>query len=129
MAADAVGFGGLDDDIAAQVGDLAPVVSFAAVGVLERLVERDLGAGDGRDEPLLGLRVAAVMVFGRGEDDAIAGALALNRLGQCHRGVIGLGRGAEADPGAAHGGAMEIHPAAAADDGRARLLVETRDVG
>src|SRR5207244_11506305 len=32
------------------------------------------------------------------------------------------GGGAEADPGAAQRGAVEVHAAAAADDGRARLL-------
>ena len=43
VAADAVRVGRLDDDVAAQVGDLAAVVALAQVVVFERLVERELG--------------------------------------------------------------------------------------
>ena len=39
VAADAVGVGRLDDDVAAQVGDLAAVVALAEVVELERAVE------------------------------------------------------------------------------------------
>ena len=39
-----------------------------------------------------------------------------------------LGGGAELDPGAAQRRAVEVHAAAAADDGRARLLVHALDI-
>jgi hypothetical protein len=51
-----VGLGGLDDDIAAQVGDIGSVVAVAFVIELERRIERDLRAGDRLDDALLGLR-------------------------------------------------------------------------
>ena len=45
-----------------------------------------------------------------------------------NRGVACLGRGAELDPGAAQRRAVEVHRPAAADDGRARLLVHAGEI-
>src|SRR5205085_3532896 len=68
-----------------------------------------------------------VLPRGRGQDDAVADPPAVHRLGERDRGVTGFRRGAELDPGAAQGGAVEVHVAAAADDRGARLRVQARD--
>src|SRR5262249_3473618 len=46
------------------------------------------------------------------------------RLGEGDGAIALLGRGAEPDPGAAQRRAVEVHAAAAANDGRARLPVQ-----
>ena len=56
VAAHAGGIGRLDDDVAAQVGDLAAIVAVAEMRELQRLVERELRAVDGLDDALLGER-------------------------------------------------------------------------
>src|SRR5262249_36455101 len=126
------GVGGLDDHVPAQVRDLAAVIAAAEVVLLQRLVENQPGAVDSLDEAFLGqwrLGPAGVLVTaGRRDDDAVADLPPLHRFVQCHRGVTGLGRGAELDPGAAERGAVEVHAASAADDGRARILVHALDV-
>ena len=55
VAADAGRVGRLDDDVAAQVGDLAAVVAVAEVLELEGPVERQAVAVDGLDDALLGV--------------------------------------------------------------------------
>src|SRR5262249_10102751 len=126
VAAFALRVSRLDDDVAAQVGDVGAVVAAAEVGVLQRAVERQLVAGAGLAGARLGVRVGADagaegllgldLRGGGGEDDAVADAPAGDRLGQRHGRVSLAGRGAELDPGAAEGGPVEVHPAAAADD-------------
>ncbi len=97
--------------------------------VVERLVERDGPVRECPDRPFLRLPVAVIVrIVRRRDDDAIADAPAGDRLGQRHGVVALLGRGSELDPGAAQGHAVKVHPAAAADDGRARLLVHALDV-
>src|SRR5262249_28519939 len=53
------------------------------------------------------------------DDEPVPGLPAGDRLGQCHDRVALAGGPAELDPGAAQRGAVEVHAAAAADDGRA----------
>ena len=64
-----------------------------------------------------------------GDDDAVADLPAGDRLGQGDRRLSPVfARRAELDPGAAQRCAVEVHAAAAADDGRARFLVHAVDV-
>src|SRR5262249_48616981 len=138
VAALAVGIGGLHYDVAAEVRHLAPIVAGAEVLVLQPLVQRDRLALDRLDAAFLGLRVVAgagaerlLHLFRRGlrgPNAQIPAAPARPLLGQRELRVAGLCRLAEFDPGAAEGSAVEVHSAAAADDGRARLLVQTRHV-
>ena len=101
---------------------------------VQRLVERELRAVDRGDQPLLGLRAASselgwkvffvlVLPRGGGEDDAVADAPAADGFDERDRRVARGGGRAELDPGAGQRRAVEIHAAAAADDGRARFLV------
>src|SRR5262249_19666131 len=64
----------------------------------------------------------------RRQDDAVADAPTGNGLGQGDVGGAGLRRGVEFEPGAAQRGAVKVHAAAAADDGRTRFLVHAVDV-
>ena len=131
VAAHALRVGRLDDDVAAQVGDLAAVVAVAEVLVLQRLVERELRSPSmAWIDALLGvtgvLRWRLDVAASCGDDDAVAGLPAGDRLGERDRAVARLRGGAELDPGAAQRRAVEVHAAAAADDRRARLLVQAR---
>ena len=133
-----VRLGRFDDDVAAQVGDFAAIGVLAEVVELERAIEGEFGAVDGFDEAFLGLAVVAdaglerllhlVLAGGRGEDDAVADAPAGDRLLERHLRLTSFDRGAELEPGAAHGGAVELHAAAAADDGGAGFLVHAFEV-
>src|SRR5262249_13135363 len=60
---------------------------------------------------------------GARDDDLVADFPAADALGQRERSFALLGGGAELNPGTTHGCAMEIHAAAAADDGGAGFLV------
>src|SRR5262249_37575842 len=62
------------------------------------------------------------------DDDAVPHAPTGDRLGQGDGVVPFLGGGAELDPGAAQGGAVEVHAPPAANDGRAGLLGQAVDV-
>src|SRR5262249_7128835 len=133
MAALAGRVGGLNDDIAAEIGDLAAVVTLGDMVELQRLVEDDLRAVDLADEALLGLRAVAgavaeglldlVLPRRGGEEDAIAGLPAADGLGQRDFGIADLRRRTELDPGAAQGGAVQVEAPTATDDGGAGLLV------
>ena len=59
VTADAVGVRRLDDDVAAEQGDLAAVKSSGGVGVFERRVEFQPSAFDAPNRPLLGLVLLA----------------------------------------------------------------------
>src|SRR5690606_38822539 len=115
VAAVALRVGRLDDDVPAQVGDLAAEIAAAAVVVFKRLVQRDGQAVKCGDRPLFRERfVLGVLVnAGGGEDDLVPHAPAGDGLGEGD----GLGADggvlAELDPGAAQGGAVQIEPAAA----------------
>src|SRR5262249_14730897 len=62
-------------------------------------------------------------------DDPVAGPPAGDRLGQGDLPVAGPGGVVELDPGTGQGSAVEVHAAAAADDGRAGLFVHPLDIG
>ncbi len=130
MAAHAAGVGRLDHDIAAQVGHLA--AELRAVGrvlEIERRIQCQRGVTEGADDPFLGLLAAGVVGIQRpGHDDPVARLPAGHGLGERDGGVALLRGGAELDPGAAQPGAVEIHPAAAANDGGARLLVHAFEI-
>ncbi len=66
---------------------------------------------------------AVVVRLGRGDDDPVAHSPSGDGLGQDHCGVGLPGSPPELDPGPAHGCAMDLHAAATADDGGARLAI------
>ena len=68
-------------------------------------------------------RVVAVTMTRSPTCQPVTGSASVTSVSPALRG------GAELDPGAAQRRAVEVHPAAAADDGRARLLVHALDVG
>src|SRR5262249_8342637 len=74
VAARLVGSAGLDDHIAAQVGDLAAVVAGAEVQELQRLVQLHVAVADAGDDAFFGLRGVLVRgdTVGCGDDDAVA---------------------------------------------------------
>ena len=159
VAPDAARVGRLDDDVAAQVRHLAAVVAGAEVLELQGPVEGQAVTAEGDDGAFLGedgdarlgigpvaavalllraWRVAglpppraagAVVAPGGRDDHPVAGPPAGDGLGEGHGGAPRRRRGPELDPGAVHRGAVEVHPAAAADDGRAGLPVHPLDVG
>src|SRR5262249_48044048 len=76
--------GRFNSDIAAEIGHVAAIDTTARMIEFQRLIESDLGPGDGFDAPLFGLSVALEawrgeclldfdLARGGGEDDAIAG--------------------------------------------------------
>ena len=110
--------------MSAQVGDLTPEQPVAEVHALQRLVQSNLGAVDGLDEALLGRIVLFVAQIPCGrDDDPIAGFPAGDGLGERDGAVALHGGRAQLDPGSAQRRAVEVHAAATADDGRARVLV------
>ncbi len=131
------GVGGFDYDVAAEVRHLAAVVAAAGVVEFQRFVERQGGLVDGADFALLGCQTGLALGFAgtarvrpvvgavrAGYHDVIPGAPAADGLAQCHGLVTSLGIGAELDPGTAQRRAVQVHAPAAADDRRARFLVQ-----
>jgi hypothetical protein len=109
---------------------MAPAIIGGAEMIdFESPVEVDAPAVDGLDKAFLRLAgVLAVGAVGGGDDDAVADAPAGDWLGELDAGGAGLDGVAEADPGAVHGRAVEVHAAGAAHDRRARFLVHTFEV-
>ena len=122
---------GLNDDTPAQIGHLSSGGAFRLMLKLQRRAEGQLGVADGLDDALFGfgrvLLARRILVGGRGDDDPVAGFPAAYRLRQRDHLVPLPGSRAELDPGAAQGGAMEVHPPATANDRRARLPVQPLD--
>ena len=123
--------GGLDDDIAREVGDFATSHAHAVVRLKERTIQGEHRAGDGREHALLRAHrfLAAKRPFlkggarlnglprARGDDDAIPDAPAGHGLLHGHAEVAGLGGRGELQPGAVHRRAMRVPAPAARDDG------------
>ena len=135
VAAHAVRVGRLDDDVAAQVGDLAAVVAGPQMLEFQRFIEADDGRrrwseavrSSVKESPRRrGLPFSAGLR--RGDNDMVARPPAFNRLSAGHGRIALLGRRAEFDPGAIHDGAVKVHTSAAADNGRQRLLVHSGKV-
>jgi len=131
------GVGGFDDDIAAQVRHLAAVVATAWMVEFDRFIDRHGRAVDGANDALFRCQPWFALGFARpsrirylagafraGDDDAVADPPAGDCVAQCHRLVTILGVGAELDPGATQGRAVQVHASSAADNCRARFLVQ-----
>ena len=129
------GISGLDDDVAAEIGDLAAHVAFDDVRVRERRIEREGVAVHCFKRALLGLgEIARVLAEG-----LLVGMLALScgahddelvtraPAGRCFReregGVARLRLLAKFEPGVIERSAMELHAPAAIDQRRARVFV------
>src|SRR5262249_23677015 len=82
---------------------------------------------DGGDGARLGLAVALVAVLRRGDDHLVADFPTRGGLGQRHGRIADRGRIAELQPGTRQRCTVEVHASAAADDGRAGLLVHALD--
>src|SRR5207245_1417164 len=97
--------------------------------ISERLVQRQVGSGDGANRPLLGLGAVAdagterllllVLACGSSEDDAIADLPARDRLRQGALGIPLLGHCTQLEPRPAERRAVELHAPPTTDDGRA----------
>ncbi len=128
-----LGIGGFDDDVAAEIRDLAAIRAVAEMVECERRIERQLIGRDRRDDPLLGLRVVfrvraeglrdLVLPRRRGQQHAVAGAPAGDLFRERNRRVARVHGRAELHPGVIQLRAVKLHPPAAADDRRARLRV------
>src|SRR5262249_49432217 len=104
------GAGGFDGNVAAEVGHVAAIGSFALMVEVNSTIQRDLGARDGANEAFLGLGILADSlgegVFrndlpdSSGEDNPVAGTPAGHRLGQSDGRITFADRSAEFDPGA-----------------------------
>ena len=131
VPAHAGGFGGLDDDIAREVGDFATRHALALVRLLERTIQGEHRAGDGREHALLrahrflatkrpflkGVTRLNGLPRARGDDDAILNAPTGHGLLHRHSDLAGLDGRGELQPGAFHRRAMRVPAPAARDDG------------
>jgi multidrug transporter EmrE-like cation transporter len=116
VSALAGGIGRLDDHVAAEIGDLAPELSFSQMVVGQRFLEPDAVPFDSRDRALFGDVVPAVAELRRRDDNCISDVPACDRLGKRYPPFAFGSRRAEFHPGATHRSPVEIHPTRAADD-------------
>src|SRR5262249_54881297 len=129
VAALAFRVGRLDDDVATEVGHLAPVQAFSLVIDLEGPIQGHFAAVDGLDAPFLGGDVLLVGLVLRGRDDAaVAGLPDGGGISQGEGAATLLRGGAGLAPGPAQRCAVKIHATAAADDGGTRLPVHALEV-
>ena len=128
-------FGGLDDDIAREVGDFTTHHAFAVVRLLQGTIQREHRAFDGGDHTLLradGFLSATRLCLkrrprlnggcqARRDDDPVANVPVGHLFIHRHADITHLGRRGDLQPGALHRRAMHVPAPAAGDDGRQRF--------
>src|SRR5581483_4500099 len=137
------GVGRLDDDVAAQVGDLAAIRAAADVVEVRGAIEHEAGTGNGGDKAFFRLREVADALLKRielrllqvddltrrrGQDDPIALAPAADRPAEHDLAVATPDRRAELDPRAAERRTVQFHAAAAALNRGQRIAIKSREV-